>query len=55
MVLVTKKIFIITTNNIDDIDYRIQRRCDSKYYFSFAQKKQIESILKYFYSSIPVK
>ena len=48
-----KKIFIITTNNIDDIDYRIRRRCDSKYYFSFAQKKQIVNILKYFYTSIP--
>ena len=47
-----KKIFVITTNNIDDIDERILRRCDEKYLFSWATKKQILNSLKYFYPTI---
>ncbi len=48
-----KRIFILTTNDIDCIDEAIRRRCDMEVYFPYAENKQIIDILKANYSHIP--
>ena len=47
-----KKIFIITTNNIDEISDSIKRRCDSHYFFNYANNSQIKDILNFYYPGI---
>ena len=47
-----RRIFILTTNNIDEIDIAIRRRCDLEVYFDYADENQKREILRDNYEHI---
>lgn len=47
-----RRIFILTTNNIDEIDIAIRRRCDLEVYFDYADENQKREILRGNYEHI---